>query len=56
MTRVVGFSLAMMMQPDSMGAATAPFDGVVAEFNVAVGDQVTDGAVLAVVKAEGAGE
>ena len=37
-------------------ALTAPFDGVVAEFNVAVGDQVTDGAVLAVVKAEGAGE
>ena len=35
---------------------TAPFDGVVSEFNVAVGDQVTDGAVLAVVKAEGAGE
>ena len=33
-------------------ALTAPFDGVVAEFNVAVGDQVTDGAVLAVVKAE----
>ncbi|RIJ66458.1 ATP-grasp domain-containing protein [Brevundimonas sp. LPMIX5] len=32
-------------------ALTAPFDGVVAEFNVAVGDQVTDGAVLAVVKA-----
>jgi len=31
-------------------ALTAPFDGVVAEFNVAVGDQVTDGAVLAVVK------
>uniref|UniRef100_UPI0028A8871E acetyl-CoA carboxylase biotin carboxyl carrier protein subunit n=1 Tax=Brevundimonas sp. TaxID=1871086 RepID=UPI0028A8871E len=37
-------------------ALTAPFDGVVAEFNVAVGDQVTDGAVLAVVKAEGADE
>ena len=37
-------------------ALTAPFDGVVSEFNVAVGDQVTDGAVLAVVKAEGAGE
>ncbi|WP_436357541.1 biotin carboxylase N-terminal domain-containing protein [Brevundimonas sp. CEF1] len=34
-------------------ALTAPFDGVVAEFNVAVGDQVVDGAVLAVVKAEG---
>ncbi|MEN5230042.1 acetyl/propionyl/methylcrotonyl-CoA carboxylase subunit alpha [Brevundimonas naejangsanensis] len=32
-------------------ALTAPFDGVVAEFNVAVGDQVVDGAVLAVVKA-----
>ncbi|WP_292033276.1 MULTISPECIES: biotin carboxylase N-terminal domain-containing protein [unclassified Brevundimonas] len=32
-------------------ALTAPFDGVVAEFNVAVGDQVADGAVLAVVKA-----
>jgi 3-methylcrotonyl-CoA carboxylase alpha subunit len=31
-------------------ALTAPFDGVVAEFNVAVGDQVTDAAVLAVVK------
>ena len=31
-------------------ALTAPFDGVVAEFNVAVGDQVVDGAVLAVVK------
>jgi propionyl-CoA carboxylase alpha chain/3-methylcrotonyl-CoA carboxylase alpha subunit len=30
---------------------TAPFDGVVAEFNVAVGDQVADSAVLAVVKA-----
>lgn len=37
-------------------ALTAPFDGVVAEFNVAVGDQVVDGAVLAVVKVEGAGE
>ncbi|SJM64542.1 Methylcrotonyl-CoA carboxylase biotin-containing subunit [Brevundimonas diminuta 3F5N] len=37
-------------------ALTAPFDGVVAEFNVAVGDQVVDGAVLAVVKAEAAGE
>ncbi|MNC60946.1 Glutaconyl-CoA decarboxylase subunit gamma [compost metagenome] len=34
-------------------ALTAPFDGMVAEFNVAVGDQVMDGAVLAVVKAEG---
>ncbi len=33
-------------------ALTAPFDGVVAEFNVAVGDQVNDGAVLAVVRAE----
>ncbi|MFC5389276.1 biotin carboxylase N-terminal domain-containing protein [Brevundimonas bullata] len=33
-------------------ALTAPFDGVVAEFNVAVGDQVVDGAVLAVVKAD----
>ena len=32
-------------------ALTAPFDGVVAELNVAVGDQVVDGAVLAVVKA-----
>jgi len=32
-------------------ALTAPFDGVVAEFNVAVGDQVNDGAVLAVVTA-----
>jgi 3-methylcrotonyl-CoA carboxylase alpha subunit len=32
-------------------ALTAPFDGVVAEFNVVVGDQVVDGAVLAVVKA-----
>ncbi len=32
-------------------ALTAPFDGAVAEFNVAVGDQVVDGAVLAVVKA-----
>jgi propionyl-CoA carboxylase alpha chain/3-methylcrotonyl-CoA carboxylase alpha subunit len=32
-------------------ALTAPFDGVVAEFNVAVGDQVADSAVLAVVKA-----
>jgi len=32
-------------------ALTAPFDGVVAEFHVAVGDQVVDGAVLAVVKA-----
>ena len=34
-------------------ALTAPFDGMVAEFNVAVGEQVMDGAVLAVVKAEG---
>ncbi|RZJ16918.1 MAG: ATP-grasp domain-containing protein [Brevundimonas sp.] len=32
-------------------ALTAPFDGVVAEFNVAVGDQVNDGAVLAIVRA-----
>jgi len=30
-------------------ALTAPFDGVVSEFNVAVGDQVADGAVLAMV-------
>ncbi|MFN4295624.1 MAG: acetyl/propionyl/methylcrotonyl-CoA carboxylase subunit alpha [Brevundimonas sp.] len=36
-------------------ALTAPFDGVVGELGVAVGDQVTDGAVLAVITAsEGA--
>jgi propionyl-CoA carboxylase alpha chain/3-methylcrotonyl-CoA carboxylase alpha subunit len=28
-------------------ALTAPWDGVVAELSAAVGDQVTDGAVLA---------
>ena len=35
-------------------ALTAPFDGVVGEVSAAVGDQVTEGAVLAVVKAAGA--
>jgi len=32
-------------------ALTAPFDGVVAEVSASVGDQVTDGAVLAKVEA-----
>ena len=33
-------------------ALTAPFDGVVESAPAAVGDQVTEGAVLAVVKAD----
>ncbi len=32
-------------------ALTAPFDGVVAEFHVSVGDQAAEGAVLARVEA-----
>ena len=34
-------------------ALTAPFDGVVTEVSAVVGDQVTDGAVLARVEAAG---
>ena len=38
-------------------ALTAPFDGTVGELGVAVGDQVTDGAVLATITAsEGEGK